>query len=77
MKKCLGCLAVCMVLAVPGVNQAEDVQKDKKIVSTMEEVVVTATKTEEKRKNIPNSVVIKDAMDIEDLVDKDEQVKQV
>ena len=66
MKKWLGCLAVCMALLVPGLGQAKDVQKDKKIVSTMEEVVVTATKTEEQRKDIPNSVIIKDAIDIEE-----------
>lgn len=33
-------------------------------VTVMEEVVVTATKTEEKRKDIVNSVVLKDALDI-------------
>lgn len=66
MKKWLGCLAVCMALFVPGLSQAEDAQKDKEMVSTMEEVVVTATKTEEQRKDIPNSVIIKDAIDIEE-----------
>jgi len=66
MKKWLGCLAVCMVLFIPGLSQAKDTQKNKETVSTMDEVVVTATKTEEKRKDIPNSVIIKDAMDIEE-----------
>ena len=47
MKKWLGCLAVCMALFVPGLGQAEDVQKDIKIVSTMEEVVVTAGRVKE------------------------------
>jgi len=66
MKKCLGCFVVCMALWVPGLSQAEDAQKDTEIVSTMEEVVVTATKTAEQRKDIPNSVIIKDAIDIEE-----------
>ena len=34
--------------------------------ATLKEVVVTATKTEEKRKDIPNSVVVLDAMDIQE-----------
>ncbi|MBW2742490.1 MAG: TonB-dependent receptor, partial [Deltaproteobacteria bacterium] len=33
---------------------------------TMEEVVVTATKTKEKRKDIPNAVIIMDEMDIQE-----------
>lgn len=33
---------------------------------TMKEVVVTATKTEEERKDIPNSLVVKDSIDIEE-----------
>ncbi len=35
-------------------------------VARLDEVVVTATKTAEKLRDIPNSVVIKDAMDIDD-----------
>lgn len=67
MKKWIVCLAVSIALLIPGLGQAEDAQKDKKIISTMEEVVVTATKTEEQRKDIPNSVIIKDAIDIEEF----------
>ena len=58
MKKWLGCLAVCMVLFVPGLSQAKDVQKDKKNISTMEEVVVTAGRVEEKKKEITSNVTI-------------------
>jgi outer membrane cobalamin receptor len=32
----------------------------------MNEVVVTATKTEEEIKEVPNSVIVKDSIDIED-----------
>ena len=42
---------------------AEQNNQDGKVV--MNEVVVTATKTEEKRKDIPNSLVVKDQTDIE------------
>jgi vitamin B12 transporter len=64
MKKWLGCLAVCMALFVPGLSQAEDVQKDKEIVSTMEEVVVTAGRVEEKKKEITSNVTIIDEEEI-------------
>ena len=64
MKKCLGCLAACMVLAVPGYSQAENAQKDKKIVSTMEEVVVTAGRVKEKKKEITSNVTIIDEEEI-------------
>jgi len=58
MKKWLGCLAVCMVLFIPGLSPAEDTQKDKKTASTMEEVVVTAGRVEEKKKDITTNVTI-------------------
>ena len=58
MKKWFGCLAVCMALWVPGLSQAEDPQKDTEIVSTMEEVVVTAGRVEEKKKEITSNVTI-------------------
>jgi iron complex outermembrane receptor protein len=45
---------------------AEDPTKDEPSITTMEEVVVTATKTKEKRKDIPNSVITKDAIDIQE-----------
>ena len=51
------------VLAMPGFNQAEEKQKD---MATLEEVVVTATKTEEKRKDVPNSIIIMDEIDIQE-----------
>ena len=58
MKKWFGCLAVCMALCVPVLSQAEDAQKDTEIVSTMEEVVVTAGRVEEKKKEITANVTI-------------------
>jgi vitamin B12 transporter len=58
MKKWFGCLAVCMALFVPGLSQAEDAQKNKETVSTMDEVVVTAGRVEEKKKEITSNVTI-------------------
>lgn len=55
-----------ILLAFPGPSRGEEEKKDKKIVSTMDEVVVTATKTKEKRKDVSNSVVIKDDLEIEE-----------
>ena len=65
MKKLLSCvveLFVCMllILSVP-----VSAQEEGKTV-TLEEVVVSATKTAEKRKDIPNAVIIKDDMDIQE-----------
>jgi len=58
MKKWFGCLAVCMALFVPGLSQAEDAQNKKETLSTMEEVVVTAGRVEEKKKEITSNITI-------------------
>jgi len=63
-KKCF-MFAVVSVFILTGPVFAQDKKKDTTI-PTMEEVVVTATKTEEKRKDIANSVVIIDSMDIDE-----------
>jgi len=66
MKKWMVVLVLTILLAFPGPGRGEEEKKDKKIVSTMDEVVVTATKTKEKRKDVSNSVVIKDDLEIEE-----------
>ena len=45
--------------------RAEENKTDEAADFTMEEVIVTATKTEEKRKDIPNSVIVIDEIDIQ------------
>jgi outer membrane cobalamin receptor len=65
MKRWISCCVIFMALVLPGSIQAEDEKKDEVSVTIMEEVVVTATKTEEQRKDIPNSVIIKDSIEIE------------
>jgi len=54
---------ILVLLAVPGLSQAEEEQKE---VVTLEEIVVTATKTEEQRKDIPNAVIIMDEIEIQE-----------
>jgi outer membrane cobalamin receptor len=59
----LGCLAVFFFAPL---CWAEDPTKEEPSITTMEEVVVTATKTKEKRKDIPNSVITMEAIDIQE-----------
>lgn len=64
MKRILQLLLICVFLLSTGAVMAEDEGKGAKAPVIMDEVVVTATKTEEKRKDIANSVIIMDDMDI-------------
>jgi len=62
-----GWTAVALILMVSGAMAAEPRNpKDDSVPSVLEEVVVSATKTEEKRKDIPNSVILMDSLDIEE-----------
>jgi iron complex outermembrane receptor protein len=56
--------ATIIVLLTPALATASEGQGKEEGIATMEEVVVTATKTEEKRKDIANSVIIIDEEDI-------------
>lgn len=58
--------AVLLGLIQPAAGWAEESEKQDEAVPTMEEVVITATKTEEKRKDIPNAVIVKDSYDIDE-----------
>ncbi|MFH1350551.1 MAG: TonB-dependent receptor [Pseudomonadota bacterium] len=66
MKKWIIFTALFCVFALPGVGSSEEKKKEKETSVTMEEVVVTATKTEEKRKDVPNTVIIMDEIDIQE-----------
>ncbi len=55
-----------LLLIVPSYALSEEVIEGETSQKTLDEVVVTATKTEEKRKDIPNSVITLDAMDIQE-----------
>lgn len=63
MKRLMVVSVILVLLAVPGLSQAEEQQKE---VVTLEEIVVTATKTEEKRKDVPNSIIVMDEIDIQE-----------
>jgi len=52
-----------IMVALPGLGNAQNKQED---TVTLKEVVVTATKTEEKRSDVPNSIVIMDEVDIQE-----------
>ena len=55
-----------LALAIPAVGGAAGNDRMQETITTMDEVVVTATKTEEKRKDIANSVVLIESEDIEE-----------
>ena len=68
-KKCLVLFVMLVLFVLAGfAHAADDVnsETDETATVSMEEVVVTATKTEEKRKDIPNSVILIDAIDIQE-----------
>ncbi|RPI76631.1 MAG: TonB-dependent receptor, partial [Desulfobacteraceae bacterium] len=57
-------LVFFLILNLSAIIRADDPPPDPNPVSTLEEIVVTATKTKEKRKNIPSNVIVKDEQDI-------------
>jgi len=64
MFKRLKFIIICIPLVFAGISWAETDKKEEGNVATLPEVVVTATKTPEERKNIPNAVIIIDETDI-------------
>jgi iron complex outermembrane receptor protein len=65
MKKKFLYSAVAVLIIFPAITTAEEVEEQK--IKTLDEVVVTATKTEETRKDVPNAVILYDQYDIQDL----------
>ena len=59
-------LALAALLS-PGVVMADE-HLSTKVVPTMGEVVVTATKTDEQRRDVPNAVILKDSSYKYDLI---------
>ena len=57
--------AVALLLICPATTLAAEDDGSQRM-TVMDEVVVTATKTEEKRKDIPNSVVLADKYDLQE-----------
>jgi len=57
-------LVLATLALFPAQLRAEELAVKNEAVAVLDEVVVTATKTEEKRRDIANAVVVKDALDI-------------
>ncbi len=56
---------IAALMIFPVISMAEE-KSDQEKIKTLDEVVVTATKTEETRKDVPNSVILYDQYDIQD-----------
>lgn len=69
MKKRIIYSTVAALMIFPCFAMADEAEQEK--MKTLDEVVVTATKTEETRKNVPNSVILYDQYDIEDYPARD------
>ncbi|MBW1867857.1 MAG: TonB-dependent receptor, partial [Deltaproteobacteria bacterium] len=66
MKKTMFLIVLAALFSFPGLCLAEDEQTGRGAVDTLDEVVVSATKTEEKRKDVSSFVIVIDEMDIEE-----------
>jgi len=66
MKRHLVISNLMALFVFPALCMAESGQKSDAPVETLDEVVVSATKTEEKRKDVPNAVIVIDEMQIEE-----------
>jgi len=66
MKRQIASSTLIVLLAFPAFCMAEGVEPSSEPVETLDEVVVSATKTDEKRKDVPNAVIVIDSMQIEE-----------
>jgi outer membrane cobalamin receptor len=66
MKKCIYTLVLIAFPGLAGLCHAQEAHEVGDRITTMEEVIVTATKTEEERKDIPNAVIVIDQEDIQE-----------
>jgi iron complex outermembrane receptor protein len=71
MKTYLYGFILCVALALPGSILAQENEKEKKSIVTMEEVVVTGTRTEQNIERIPANVTVIDEEEIENSNAKD------
>jgi outer membrane cobalamin receptor len=56
--------ALFMMVVLPGVVWSEEETQDNKNIFTLDEIIASATKTEEKRGDVPNSVILIDKEDL-------------
>lgn len=64
MKRWIGFLVILIALMFPGLSQAQDEKTNEPSVTTLEEVVVTATRQEEKISFVPSNVTVVTETDI-------------
>jgi outer membrane cobalamin receptor len=68
--KRMSCLITCVVLLCPARSVLAE-EPPRRPIPTLDEVVVSATKTEEKRKDVPNAVILIGREDIEESPARD------
>ncbi len=71
MKRWIVCWVIVVVLILPGFSQAEDEKKDEASETTMEEVVVTASRQAEKISSVPANVSVITENDIKNSTARD------
>ena len=71
MKRWINCCVIFMALVLPGSIQAEEEKKDEALETTMEEVVVTATRQAEKISSVPANVSVITESDIKNSTARD------
>ena len=71
MKKWINCCVIFMALVLPGSTWAGDEKKDERSKTTMEEVVVTATRQAEKISSVPANVSVITENDIKNSTARD------
>ena len=64
MKRWIGFLVILIALMFPGLSQAQDDKKNEPSVTTLDEIVVTATRQEEKISSVPANVTVVTETDI-------------
>ncbi len=71
MKRWINCCVIFMALVLPGSIQADDEKKDERSETTLEEVVVTATRQAEKISSVPAHVSVITENDIKNSTARD------
>ena len=66
MLKYVSITVLFMIVMSPGICRSEEIGRNKKEAFTLAEVIVSATKTEETRKDVSNAVILVDEIDIEE-----------
>ncbi|HJX34456.1 MAG TPA: TonB-dependent receptor [Desulfatiglandales bacterium] len=66
MSRCVLIIVLFVMIIMPGIGWSAEENMDKKEIFTLAEIIVSATKTEETRRDISNAVILVDKIDIEE-----------